>query len=279
MHCMWRSVTHLGRMRGKNEDALVTYQSGVPNPHENGACELDRGFLIFGVCDGLGGSEAGDIASAVAAEEVVRAFEKKPLKVDSLPEVKRFLQEMLGEIHRRVFDIGIKVPEWRGLGTTLSVMFCFPEFAVIAHIGDSRIYRLRKRKLEQLTTDQTVAGRLWQDGSISEEELKHHAQRHVLEQVIGGDEPDLLKPQVLSLEIMNDDIFLFCTDGLSNGVSDDEIVELLSGLKHEETALEDTVSDLLEAALDNYGKDNISIVLASFKKTKVPIFGKIFGRK
>lgn len=229
------SVTHVGWVRPVNEDTLIEF----PESH------------LFGVCDGMGGHAAGEVASELAAT-VFRCV----LAESDLPPAAA-LREAIRQADEEVYRDQTAHPERKGMGTTLSALLLSgpaPEEAWIGHVGDSRVYRLRNRKLDQLTTDHSPVFRLYRTGLLSKEQARRHPHKHIVEQALGLSPP--VEADVFAVDVRAGDLFLLCTDGLSDQLADGEIEDVCrSG------SVRAMARHLVQAANFKGGLDNVSVVL------------------
>jgi serine/threonine protein phosphatase PrpC len=223
-------ATHVGHVREKNEDSM-------------GRCGN-----LFVVADGMGGHNAGEIASALAVERILQVGNDGGLFSDKL-------REKLTEANSALLELARENEDCNGMGTTVAVLYIERENAHIAHIGDSRIYLWREEQLTQLTRDHSLVEELVQNGGITSEQAKTHPQRHILTRALGSD--DLLEIEVTQLPINSGDRYLLCTDGLSGPLSDDEIAQVLTAEKEPQTVAE----RLVELANDKGGPDNITVIV------------------
>jgi protein phosphatase len=234
----FQALSDPGWYRENNEDAYLTRD--------------DIG--LFAVCDGLGGHAAGEVASALAVETLKRFRPPENLQAESPREA---LLKLVQQANCEILQDQAQNPDHRGMGTTLSALW-IPEPAVgpawVAQVGDSRVYRLRDAKLEQLTEDHSPVFRLFKRGLLTKEELRLHPQKHIVEQTLGL-RPEV-KCDVLPATAWVDDIFLLCSDGLTDCVSDEEIREICSSTPWKEMA-----SRLVDRALRCGGHDNVTVVL------------------
>ena len=242
--------THVGNVRDHNEDAYHV-------DHEGG---------FFVVSDGMGGRRAGEIASAITRDEVVQFFkESKGQKIDTR------LREAFLTANKKVRLYAEENQEARGLGCTCVTLAFDDNDFYLAHVGDSRIYLFRKGKLKQLTRDHSYVEELFMRGLISEEEKANHPYKNSITRYIGGN--DKLEVDIISGPVLNDDIFLLCSDGLSGEVEDEQIEKVLSNGEK----VEEMVDSLISSALKNGGHDNVTTVLIRVEKKKTGFFKKIFG--
>ncbi len=222
--------TDVGRQRSANEDSLV-----VDPP-------------LFAVADGMGGAKAGEVASAVAAEAVEGA-------TDSGEPVEAQLANIVRQANRRIYDLAVADESRRGMGTTLTLAKVHGDEVSLAHVGDSRAYRLRGGELEQLTRDHSLVAELERSGQITAEAAEHHPQRSIITRALGP-EPDV-EVDTYTLAGRPDDLFLICSDGLTSMISDGEVASILRSAG----SLEEASDELVRAANQSGGKDNITVIL------------------
>ena len=224
-------VSDTGRRRLRNEDAFVCAPP------------------LFAVADGMGGAQAGEVASGLAAAvlEEGAGDERGEERVASL----------IQEANRRVFQRSNEDAATSGMGTTMTVALVDSSGGTIAfgHVGDSRAYRVRDGRLEQLTDDHSLVGELVRSGKLSPEEAETHPQRSVITRALGT-EPDV-DVDTFTVEARRDDLYLLCSDGLTDMISADEIFSVLTGSDDLELA----ARALIEAANAGGGEDNITVVL------------------
>ncbi len=224
-------VSDTGRRRRSNEDSYV--------------CEPP----LFAVADGMGGAQAGEVASGLAAAVLEEA------NGDELREER--IVELIQEANRRVFKRSHEDPSASGMGTTMTVAVTGRDGAVlIGHVGDSRAYRIRGGSLEQLTKDHSLVGELMRSGKLSPEEAETHPQRSVITRAVGT-EPDV-DVDTFTVDAEAGDVFLLCSDGLTDMVSDSAIESLLA---EREGELETVARSLVEAANSSGGEDNITVLV------------------
>jgi PPM family protein phosphatase len=222
--------TDVGRQRSANEDSLV-----VSPP-------------LFAVADGMGGAKAGEVASAVAVEAVEGATESA-----EPPEAQ--LASIVRDANRRIYELAVADESRRGMGTTLTLAKVHGDEVSLAHVGDSRAYRLRGGELEQLTRDHSLVAELERSGQITPEAAEHHPQRSIITRALGP-EPDV-EVDTYTLAGREDDLFLICSDGLTSMISDDEVGSILRSAG----SLDEAADELVRAANQSGGKDNITVIL------------------
>ncbi|HXV56400.1 MAG TPA: Stp1/IreP family PP2C-type Ser/Thr phosphatase [Gaiellaceae bacterium] len=223
--------TDAGRVRRRNEDAFV----------------LDP--PLFVVADGMGGAQAGEVASRLAAA-AFREFHD----ADGLEPEER-LAAIVQEANRRIYERARRDSEVSGMGTTVTAALVTDDRVAIGHVGDSRAYRLRDGRLEQLTEDHSLVADLMRSGRLTPEEAEAHPQRSVITRALGTDpEVDV---DTSAVEAQPGDLFLLCSDGLTTMVSDEEILRLVA----EASTLDDAAARLVKAANSGGGEDNVTVVL------------------
>ena len=255
----WCSKSHIGLKRRKNEDHLLVAQgSGHGCPW---GC-------LFAVADGMGGHPGGEIASRLACEVLEEEFfrvpwhRRLPLLGRRPPPPEELLNRLRAafqEANRRVCEGGPCTPDQRGMGTTLSALALEPPMAVLAHVGDSRIYLFRRGRLSQLTRDHTFINELIESGDITREQARRNPLRHVLEQAIGQGFEEVF---TATLEMETGDRFLLCTDGLHDMVTDGEMETIVG----ESPGPEPLCDRLVEAALEAGGRDNVTVIVVEWKE-------------
>jgi protein phosphatase len=219
-----------GRRRRRNEDNYV-----VAPP-------------LFAVADGMGGAQAGEVASSLAASALEGGIS------DDLGGAER-VTALIEEANRRIFDRASTDPSASGMGTTMTVALVEGASVVIGHVGDSRAYLVRGDSMEQLTEDHSLVNELVKSGKLSEEEAQIHPQRSVITRAVGTD-PEV-EVDAFTIEAEDGDVFLLCSDGLTDMVSDVDILELVDRNRDD---LEKAVQSLVRFANKEGGEDNITAV-------------------
>ena len=219
-----------GRRRRRNEDNYV-----VAPP-------------LFAVADGMGGAQAGEVASRLAASALEGG------NSDGLDGLER-VDALIQEANRRIYDRAASDPTASGMGTTMTVALVEGMMVVIGHVGDSRAYLVRGDTMEQLTEDHSLVNELLKSGRLSSEEAQVHPQRSVITRAVGTD-PDV-DVDGFTIEAEEGDVFLLCSDGLTDMVEDEEILDLVHRNRDD---LEKAVKALVAAANRGGGEDNITAV-------------------
>ncbi len=260
----WSGMTHPGRVRKNNEDtflALTFDASEVRYLGKTGESTLDQGDFVFAVSDGMGGAKSGEIASKIATEKITqllpRSFKLSAQHIDAGRS--DVLIELFHRIHARLSHLGRSYDECRGMGATLSLGWFTPGWMHFGHIGDSRIYWQPKAgKLRQITEDDTHVGWLFRQGKITEREARNHPRKSILGQALGAGH-QFLDPQVGSVRCESGDRFLFCTDGVIDGIWDHRLADFLT--EPTPPAGKTFAQALVEYAVAESGKDNASAVM------------------
>jgi serine/threonine protein phosphatase PrpC len=239
--------TSVGRVRKENEDAFIA--------------DPDQG--IFVVCDGMGGHQAGEVASSTAVEAVAGELRQimhiiRELDAKNSPQDRQHICELMDasvqHACKRVFEIASGNPDYRGMGTTMSVLVVAGGMGYIAHVGDSRIFMVRGGRVYQLTEDHTVVAEQLKRGLITADEAKDAPYRSVLTRAVGIQE--YVQVDTLPFEILPADYFVVCSDGLSNYIKGEELLAFLSN-----HPANDVPSKLVDAANERGGRDNITVLL------------------
>jgi len=222
--------TDTGRKRRRNEDSYV-----MAPP-------------LFAVADGMGGAQGGEVASRLAAAALE---DTDPGRLTGPERVASLIQEA----NRRVHERSSVDPATSGMGTTMTVALVESEGVVIGHVGDTRAYRVRGGRIEQLTEDHSLVNELLKSGKLSPEEAETHPQRSVITRAVGTD-PDVDVDSFI-VDARDGDVFLICSDGLTAMVGDEDILHVVEHNHHDL----DTVTKLLVAAANRGGgEDNITVV-------------------
>jgi serine/threonine protein phosphatase PrpC len=236
--------TDLGLVREGNEDSAI------------------YGANLIAVADGMGGHAGGEVASAIAINalaQLLPVISDSDIDIDSREDL--FLN-ITYEIDSQILEKSKQNPELAGMGTTLTALNISGDNVELLHIGDSRCYRYRDNKLEQLSYDHTVMQELLDQGRLTPEEVFDHPQRSLLTQALMGDSG--LDPILVSYEIKADDQFLLCSDGLTNLLSDYEIGKII-----ESKSGDDVITALITEVKAKGAPDNITIIWSQVTDKKV----------
>lgn len=247
MYLKYGLLTDRGIVRKKNEDYVDNFKVS-----ENGH--------LFVLADGMGGHTKGDVASETAVTTVIEYFKKhiavieKLYKAEDVDKVKEFFKRAIANANEKVYQLSQK-EEKGGMGTTLVMTYVMQDKALIANIGDSRVYLHRQEELNQLTTDHSYVQELVKMGVITREEAKSHERKNVVTRAIGSSAE--IQVDFYDLDLQKRDVLLMCSDGLSNMVDEKEIEEVLSARYLPLFSCE----KLIAIAKQRGGYDNISSIL------------------
>jgi len=238
-------LSDVGLVRTNNEDVWAQVE----------------GYPFFILADGMGGHRAGEVAAKEAVEALDRIirqrFLDKPAESYTLSGLKELLYSALVDVNSVVYAIGSSDNELHGMGTTLCCVFVHPLGVIYGHVGDSRIYRLRDHKLKQITEDHTLLSPYVDNRSNPESpEIQY---KNFLTRTIGND--PLTIPDVESLEIKENDLYLLCSDGLTDMVPFEEIQQIIITAP----SVRDCVQNLIHTAIINGGNDNVTAVVVKIK--------------
>lgn len=245
--------TDVGLLREHNEDAV--------------ASDLSIGLLVL--ADGMGGYNAGEVASEIAVlmitAEVTEAMQNasrlKKSALNWLPE-SHILADAVEKTNAAIYQISQNQPQCAGMGTTLVAGIFTDNKLVVGHIGDSRMYRLRDEQLVRLTEDHSVVQEQINAGMMTEEQAKLSHHKNLVTRALGVDPEVELDLQELDVEV--DDVYLLCSDGLSDLIDDTEIANTLI---ESDGDIAHAAARLIQSANKNGGTDNVSVVIAAVKKT------------
>lgn len=236
--------SEIGHARENNEDKFDFYE-----PDEEPLLAA-RGSVYL-VCDGMGGHNAGQIASELAAKQFLHAYYHLG---GTAQEAAR---HAILQAHHYIAEMASKIPSRYGMGTTLTALILKQDEGILAHVGDSRCYRLREGVFEQLSRDHTLVARLVEQGIIPPEQARYHPQRNVIRQAVGVADPaEPLEPDIETFALQAGDLYLLCSDGLTDMVDDAEIEAILRDEPPTRAAWR-----LVDRALANGGRDNVTVVL------------------
>ena len=230
----------IGKRRKSNQDYTATFTN-------------QKNQLLALLADGMGGHQAGDIASRQAVEEIGIAWEATTID-DSEKAVQWFLQH-IQQTNQRIFEKGQSQPTLSGMGTTLEVVTLLDNHLALAHVGDSQIYLFREQRLIALTEDHSLVNALLKSGEITQEMAENHPRKNIITRSLGM--PGSLEVDVAIHKIEDHDQLLLCSDGLTNMVSEPKIAQILL----EAASLQDASQRLIDEANAKGGLDNITVLL------------------
>ena len=251
-------ITDTGRVRTNNEDAVAE----------------DRELGLLVLADGMGGYNAGEVASGMATRtipEVVRRDWKtlpqsaSPSPRGSLSPHAQLLKKAVEEAHRAIFETAQSQPQCAGMGTTVVVVLLHDDMMSVAHVGDSRLYRYRFSQLQQVTRDHSLQEEMIAKGHYTREEAAMMVRKNIVTRALGVEEDVNVELNEAPVDI--GDTLLLCSDGLTDMVSDEQIGVIL---RRNGEDLQGAARDLVQQALQGGGKDNVSVILARIDHSLVP---------
>lgn len=241
----------VGRKREKNEDNFLA----------------DPSLMLYCVADGMGGHAGGETASRMAVETVHRTVRLArqngsvfPADAGNqeVPEVLELLQRAVSEASRRIYDASSQNPDLHGMGTTVTLVQVLGTRIYVAHVGDSRLYRLRDNRFEQLSEDHSLVAEQVRAGFITAEEAQFSRFRNIITRSVGFESQ--VKADTFSVAVRQGDVFVLCSDGLTGMVSDEEIERVLKSNR-----LVSAADHLVNLANRAGGEDNITLVVLRYK--------------
>ena len=238
------AATHPGLVRSHNEDAV--------------AADAQSGFAVL--ADGMGGCNAGEVASRIAVDRVSSSLkaavdQNHRGQVDDTA-AERLLAQHISEANAAVYEAARARSEYSGMGTTLVVAYWHGDRMTVGHVGDSRLYRLREGSLAQLTRDHSLAQDQIDDGLLSPAQARYSSQRNVVTRAVGIEAQ--VKADLRSFAVAPGDLYMLCSDGLTDMLTDEEIQQALESAGPE---LRGAADILLQQANAGGGRDNISVIV------------------
>ena len=202
---------------------------------------------------------AGEIASTTAISAIKSYIDENIYDIELVEDqINDLIRGAISRANKEIYEIAEKDETYKGMGTTVILAITFGNRVYIGHIGDSRLYRIRKNIIRQLTTDHSYVQALLKEWTITKEQAYNHPQKNILLKVVGC-EP-YIEPDILVKGFLKDDVLLMCTDGLTNMLTNEEIFNIIT---NEKNNLENACKHLIDAANEKGGNDNISVILVS----------------
>lgn len=223
---------------------------------------LDENFFVL--ADGMGGHQAGEVAAREAVSLLCQ-FVKKALKEGKrkkgLLEIKEAIYHAIENVNKAIYKLGNESENFKGMGTTLCCLFIHEEGAIYAHVGDSRIYRLRGKHLKLLTKDHSLLRELVDLGQISEKQAEDFLYKNIITKAIGTEA--LVEPTINTGDLHSPDVYLLCSDGLTDLLSKEEIEAILNETKD----IQEGAQLLIQQAKEKGGHDNVTVLLVKVQKS------------
>ena len=240
------SKSDIGLIRQGNEDNFYVPTGNFP---------LDERGVLVGVADGMGGHNAGEVASQVAVETLGSYYH---VDVDG-QSLEDHLVQVIKKANDRIMYMSAASLDMQGLGTTLTALAAFEDEVVIGHVGDCRIYRVRNGELKQLTLDHSLVAEAVREGILTPEQARVHPQRNIITRALGT--RDELDVDSMTLKVEAGDMFLLSSDGLHGLLEDFELEEII---RANQADLDQMADSLIHGALEQGGSDNITVVLIRY---------------
>ena len=248
MRIRYAAASDRGRVRPNNEDAFIA----------------DPALGIFAVADGMGGQEAGEVASRMAVDSLREAIRSAGKEKETFSEELTTVLSSPANVliygirmaNQKICKSSLEKIEYRGMGTTLVAVYFFNSSSIVAHVGDSRLYRLRGQTIEQVTEDHSLVWEHYKRGLITKEALSSSPLKNIVTQALGLH--PTLDVDAKELAIQAGDFLILCSDGLSDLVQDEEMVDILQNAAGD---LDRACGDLIRLANFRGGKDNITVLL------------------
>jgi len=269
-------------LSGALEIASCT-DSGMVRSHNEDSIASDGGKGLVVLADGMGGYNAGEVASGMATTVLVTELQqlleqKEPYEIDeqdAQPVAQKLLRDQIAKANTSIYQAAQSQPQYAGMGTTLVVALFYDNKMTVAHIGDSRLYRLRGNEFQQVTKDHSLLQEQIDSGMITLQQAKQSQNKNLVTRALGID--PIVEAEIHDYDTQAGDIYLLCSDGLCDMVSDEDIGMALQTLG---ANLRLCAQQLVQMANDNGGRDNISVILVRVRKDysapRGP-FSKIFG--
>lgn len=229
-----------GLLRENNEDSLVVLET--------------KRYSLFAVADGMGGHRAGEIASSMAIDTIKECFEMYSEQDDF--KAPMFIDKSIKDANKRIKESAMDNEERSGMGTTvtIAVIDLLSDTVYVGNVGDSRAYIIRNGRIRQITVDHTYVNELVKDGKLTLAEAKKHPKKNIITRAVGSEDDVLV--DIFEIELLEGDILLLCSDGLTTHLSDEDILFTINNCDCSEC-----VQKLIKFSNDNGGSDNITLII------------------
>lgn len=234
---MIERISDIGNIRELNEDTFGVLE------HEN--------FSLFVICDGMGGHNAGEVASRMAKDILMTAMMEE---LDEREPV-RSLVDSIKDANRKIYELSTAERTMSGMGTTVTAALSFRGSLYVAHVGDSSLYRVRDGNIDKITKDHSLVQELVDLGKLDKDAARHHPNKNIITRAVGTNAE--VSVDTFSMETTREDIYVLCTDGLTDYLSDEEILNEITSHENKK----DSVIFLADMAKERGGKDNITLVI------------------
>ena len=243
---IYGSATDKGLIRSINEDSYTVFTNQGDYP------------LVFILADGMGGHRMGELASSIAVEYAKERIEPLISKIKSIEDISRNLKEVTEKANIKVFLGSLENPDNKGMGTTLTIAVVYDDTLLVSHVGDCRVYLLRKNSLMRITVDHTLVQELVDSGKIMPAQAAGHPKRHILTRALGV--PEYVTADSYAVSLLKNDKVLVCSDGLHGFVQENVIKNILRKENNPAVAAQ----LLVNKANNSGGEDNITVIIGYF---------------
>jgi len=237
------TITDIGKVRSENQDCVRFVQNAMPS------------FGVLALCDGMGGARSGSIASEIALISFISKVTEDLSDKKNKDKISEKVREAVEQANNLIIERGKRDSKCEGMGTTLVAAIIKGKENYVVNVGDSRAYLISDGKIEQITHDHSFVEEMIGRGSITREAARNHPRKNIITRALGAEETvmcDIFEP-----ELAKNDLLLLCSDGLSNTLSDEEILEISKNNKN----LSDIGKELLDLALSRGAPDNVTVGL------------------
>ena len=237
------TITDIGKVRSENQDCVRFVQNAMPS------------FGVLALCDGMGGARSGSIASEIALTSFISKVTEDLSDKKNKDKISEKVREAVEQANNLIIERGKRDSKCEGMGTTLVAAIIKGKENYVVNVGDSRAYLISDGKIEQITHDHSFVEEMIGRGSITREAARNHPRKNIITRALGAEETvmcDIFEP-----ELAKNDLLLLCSDGLSNTLSDEEILEISKNNKN----LSDIGKELLDLALSRGAPDNVTVGL------------------
>jgi len=237
------TITDIGKVRSENQDCVRFVQNAMPS------------FGVLALCDGMGGARSGSIASEIALTSFISKVTEDLSDKKNKDKISEKVREAVEQANNLIIERGKRDSKCEGMGTTLVAAIIKGKENYVVNVGDSRAYLISDGKIEQITHDHSFVEEMIGRGSITREAARNHPRKNIITRALGAEETvmcDIFEP-----ELAKNDLLLLCSDGLSNTLSDEEILEISNNSKN----LSDIGKELLDLALSRGAPDNVTVGL------------------
>ena len=242
---LW-GITDKGKKRRDNQDVFKILKDD----------ESDVAVIV--VCDGCGGMRGGSVASSIAAEVFIKHISTFLLTSNDTSKIAEKMSEAVNYANRAVYEKSTQASEYMGMGTTLTALVSTSDGEILVNVGDSRAYHITTSSIKQITKDHTVVEDMVMRGDLTRDEARNHSRKNLITRVVGTRDNKL--PDIFFLSLMQGEYILLCSDGLTDIVTDEEILNNFQ----QEHSVKKFCEELINIALSRGAPDNITAVL--FKK-------------